>query len=354
MASSCLVGEKRRRETYLEVSTFRNPHPRAMFDMNVSTRKITVERLWDENFLRNVVKFEYLDRLKSWGWWNLMSLNREILSEGVRLFYFFGDEHERNDRGQGLESRYKNQFTIMVYGEKVVINGALINDSLDITHRQGPTSIPPRFSSTPNALHAAQVVFRNPYLTEFVSKPKDLDIHARILHLMITHTLNPRQGNHAVITKEDAFWMSHIMSGIPPNLSEFIAQKLVKGVEMCRNVEDNRGRGGLPYGELVSFLIEKIHGTIPISELQEPVRGMAMLDVAGLGMMDFVQNPQTGLLEKKREARAQNVDSNINDYLYERFTYLGERFDRMEERQERMEARQIGMKLCKLACEIGK
>lgn len=109
-----------------------------------------------------------------------------------------------------------------------------------------------------------------------------------------------------MIIKEDAFWMAHIMSGNPPNLGDFIAQKLVKGVELCRSVEDKRG--GLPFGKLVSYLIEKIHGTILISEIQEAARGMAMLDVAGFGMMDFLQNAQTGLWEKKGEARAQNED----------------------------------------------
>lgn len=266
MASLSRVGEKRRRETYFEVSNFLVSRPRASFDMLVSTRKICVEWMWDENFLRNIVKFEFLDNLKKWGWWKLLSLDNEIISEGVRILYHFGDDHQRNDRGQRLEARYKDQFTTMVYGERVVVNGDLINNFLGITERRGPKTIPTRSHSTPNALHAAQVIFRNPNLTEFVRKPKDLDIHARILHLMVSHTLNPRQGSHVVITKEVAFLMSHIMSDFPPNLGEFIAQKMVKEVEMCRSVEDNRG-GVLPFGKLVSALIEDIHGTILISEL---------------------------------------------------------------------------------------
>lgn len=80
----------------------------------------------------------------------------------------------------------------MVYGEKVVVNGGLINDLLEITHRSGPSTIPRKFNCTRDAIEAAQVIFRNPNLNEFVSKPKDLDIHVRILHLMVSHTLNHR------------------------------------------------------------------------------------------------------------------------------------------------------------------
>lgn len=307
MASSSRVGEKRRRETYLEVSKFSVSRPRALFDIHASTRKINVERWWDEIFLRNVVKFEYLNNLKRWGWWNLLSLDNEIMSEGVRLFYFFGDEHERNDRGQKLVTKCKGQFITKVYGQEVVVNGDLINDFLGITERRGPKTIPSRFHSTPGALTAAREIFKNQNLEAFVSKPKNLDIHARILHLMFTHTLNPRQGNHAVITKEDAFLMSHVMNGFPPNLGEFIAQKMVKRVEICRELDDNKG-GGLPFWKLVSSLIEYIHGTIPISEVREPARGMAPLDVAGLGVMDFIRDPQTGLWVRREEEEEVNVE----------------------------------------------
>lgn len=102
MASSSHVGEKRRRKTYLEVSTFRAPHTHMSFDMNVSTRKISVERLWDENFLRNIVKFEYLDQLKSWGWWKLLSLGREIISEELGCSTFLVMNMSGIIEGKGL------------------------------------------------------------------------------------------------------------------------------------------------------------------------------------------------------------------------------------------------------------
>lgn len=65
-----------------------------------------------------------------------------------------------------------------------------------------------------------------------------------------------------------------------------------------------------------------------------------MLDITGLGMMDFIRNPQTGLWERREERREeqgdQNEDFNLRGYLDERFTHLGERFDILEAQKDRI------------------
>lgn len=189
-----------------------------MFNSLANNRKIGIERIGDEIFLRNVVKFKYLEDLKTWGWWDLLSMERDVFPCAIRLFYFFGDDHEYNDNGKRLETKYKDQFTIMVFGEEVVVNGELIIDLLGIKHTSGPSKVPNDFNNTIKVVEACRVAYNNEGLDSFVNKVGDFNIHARILHLMISHTLNARQGIHAIVNKEYVFWMSQIMMGNPPNL----------------------------------------------------------------------------------------------------------------------------------------
>lgn len=227
------------------------------------------------------MKFEYLDNLIDWEWWPLLIMERDFLSTVVRLFCFFGDDNLYD--GKKKIRKVKDQFPIKVFGRDLLVNGEFVNELLGIDKVDGPKSIPHGF----NYVKACQVVYKNKNLTEFVGDVKKFDVHTRILHLIITHTLNPRQGGHAVVNREYIFWLCKITQGNPLNLGEFIVQRMVKGVGWCKSVNDYM----LPCGKFVSQLIEKVVGPFPRDELSEPGIGKAKIDKGDLKQMKFKYHP---------------------------------------------------------------
>lgn len=226
-----------------------------------------------------------------------MKLERDVFPCAVRLFYFFCDTNEYDDKGKKKGSKFKDHFSTQVFGEEVEVDDVLINELLGIKHVSGPKSVPHDFNNTSKLVEACQLVYNDRDLTGFVNKVGKFDVHTRILHLMISHTFNPRQGGHVVVNKEDIFWMSQIMKGNPPNLREFIAQRMVKGIGWCRSNDKYL----LPYGKFVSLMIEKINEVIPTDEERIPGIEMAKLGVAGLHLMKFKYDPVTFEYEKEEE-----------------------------------------------------
>lgn len=289
-----------KKETSLEVSIFnRSDYSRAKFDKFASNRKIVVERLWNEAFLRDEVKFAYLDDFIAWGWLDLMKMDRDILTDAVRLFYFFGDDNLYDAKKKKV-GKLKDEFSTKVFGRDVVLNGELVNDLLGIKRVDGPRVAPSNF----NYLEACKVVYKDANLRKVVLDVKKFDVDTRLLHLMLSHTINARQGGYADVNKDDIFWMYHIMIGNPPNLGELMVQRMVRGVGWCRSNDKYH----LPFGKFVSALIEKIVGTIPKDELREPGIGKAIIDAGALKQMKFKKIQESGMWYKPRREEEEEVE----------------------------------------------
>lgn len=202
MAESSRENLKRKKgKTLVEVSVFyRSNHSRAKFIERTSNREVGAERVWDYNFLKNNVKFSYLEKFEEWGWWPLLASSRDILTDVAKVFYFFGNETEYNDKGKKM-GLFKDSFVTKVFDVQIEITVKKINKMLGIKHVSRPKSIPHDF----NFVEACRVVYDDPRITEFVGKVRKLNVRNRILHLMFSHTLIPKKGGMRTFPRKKIF-----------------------------------------------------------------------------------------------------------------------------------------------------
>lgn len=91
--------------------------------------------------------------------------------------------------------------------------------------------------------------------------------------------------------------MYQVIIGTPPNLGEFIAQKMVKNVAYCRSAKNNFT---LPYGRMVNTIIESIVEVIPREELREVKEGTRKLNESDLKNMKFKLDSETEMWIRDR------------------------------------------------------
>lgn len=105
------------------------------FEQKIDKRNVLIERVWDEKFFRDELNFEFLKRLKDWGWWPLFSDNRSIYPHAVKAFYFFSD-NGCYVNGE-LKGPYTSKLTTRVLNKDIVVDGDKHNRILRITHVNG-------------------------------------------------------------------------------------------------------------------------------------------------------------------------------------------------------------------------
>lgn len=114
---------------------------------------------------------------------------------------------------------------------------------------EGPDGAAPNY----DCIEASRVITGNPYLTTRITDAKDLPPHLRILLVIISQNLNPRNGKHTTLTKRNIFWMYQILKKEPPNLSTVFLWTMKDAI--WKNEFENSCEG-LPYGKLVPKIIE--------------------------------------------------------------------------------------------------
>jgi len=171
----------------------------------------------------------------------------------------------------------------------------LINEILEIEAGEGDDTIPENF----NLVEASKVVFGDNRITAFVKKVNKLDMHARLLHLLICQVFNMRSGSFALISKDDMYLMYKIVQRDPPSLGTFIARRMVRAVKWSKKANNNLAH---PYGQLVSKIIQKLCN-VPSNEFVEHEPTLPIVNEAAFGRMNFVFNDRTNTWMKKEDMK---------------------------------------------------
>lgn len=188
----------------------------------------------------------------------------------LRHSSFFGDDNEYNDDGVKVGT-YKDHFSTKVLKKMIDVNSTMMNQFLGIRNTSGDTFIPRDF----NLVASCRLVYKNEKISTFVDKVNDFDVHTHIPHLMIVETLNPRVGSYANMKQDEMFWLSRIIENRPPNLGEFIVRRMIKAIGRYQKDKNNNG---LPFGRLVSHLIENNRCVIPRAEECDTLDILEMID----------------------------------------------------------------------------
>lgn len=113
--------------------------------------------------------------------------------------------------------------------------------TLDESHsRNNESSIPQKVDYGA----AFRLIYENGNLIGYYSKADDMNLHNRILHLIMCQVLNLRKGSYARATKEDIVWMARIIVDNPLDLREMVVKKMIEAVRYCQKDTNHHG---LPY-----------------------------------------------------------------------------------------------------------
>ncbi|GLU18226.1 hypothetical protein SLE2022_345370 [Rubroshorea leprosula] len=149
----------------------------------------------------------------------------------------------------GNDMDYK--FSTYVMGKNIEVNSRKITRIIGRIVGTAPFAEDKQF----NLVEAYRFVFQDRFLVCECFDTNRLPLHMRLLHLIITHIITPRSGQHSFITQEDLWLMYRIVTKNPPNLSNVI-------VEHTKSIMKKDDGAALPYGNLVIELLDLEIGDI--------------------------------------------------------------------------------------------
>ena len=258
------------------------------FNAACKYRNVITERLFDRKMLEEM-NFRFLSKLDEWGWWNLLSCEKEVWENAVRVFYFNGRSFTHNAVGEEVDGGENNDnIRSTVLGTEFSVDKDEINRLLGF-RMTGETNVPHDFSY----VAACRVIYGNDEIEEVKGPVKDLDAHTRILHLMVCQCLNLRKGGYTKVSKEDMYFMYKIIIGDPPNLGAFIIRRMNRAIGWSKN----ENTYSLPYGRIVSLLIGQ-ECSVPSYEATSKTVTLGIVDKASFHKMNFKWNERAKEWEK--------------------------------------------------------
>lgn len=244
-----------------------------------------IVRAFDEKFLRSV-KFMYLDRLKAWKWWNLIAMSENILVDVVRIFYFHGDAMVYNNDGIATDEKYDDHFRTHLLRDDFKVSENKVKHILGYgIHSGGESEMLVDF----DLVRACQVVYDNDQILVFNSDTNMMDLYNRILHLMVSQTIDPRGGNLTTVSQYEIWIMYRIIMDTPSNLCRLIMKKMLDAASWCK-LDLNKFR--LPYGKIVTKIcISKFD--FHEKEVVDTKKGMTPIKRVSMVVMGFKENKET-------------------------------------------------------------
>lgn len=271
------------------------------FDSDFQRRKVNPGRNFDFKFLAQI-GFPYLQDFESWGWMPMLSLKRKIYTYLVKVFYFNGVnksyDHEENNtdyNNNDVEQKLA-RFETYVLGTHMEMTRYVLQRAIGESIRGCD------YPDDYDVVGACRVIFRNPNLTQACFDTKDLSLHNRILHLIVTQSLNPRAGNFTRMSKEDVWWMHKIIIRDPPDLVGWMISHMQFAIKANKNETSTLG---LPYGQVISEVLDD--GGLGLELREEILEDALCQDFTkkSLKQMGYVFDQ-----ERKEWIKGRNVEKN--------------------------------------------
>ena len=104
------------RKDSIHVSRFNRNHTLADFTAACKFRAVIVERKFDATLLGSL-DFRFLNNLKAWNWWSLITICQDVFVNEVRMFYLFGDNKDYDVAGNEKKGEdFDAEFSTKVLG----------------------------------------------------------------------------------------------------------------------------------------------------------------------------------------------------------------------------------------------
>lgn len=100
-------------------------------------------------------------------------------------------------------------------------------------------------------VRSSQIVYRNDNIVDFVSDINQMDLDNRILHLIVSQEINPKDGNFTMVSQEEICIMCQVIEKKPPSLCGLIVKKMLDAVKWSKMSSNTNG---IPYGKLVLMM----------------------------------------------------------------------------------------------------
>lgn len=288
----------------IHVRRFSSPAKHLEFVSSMGSRKVLVEREFVMKVLRDV-RFEFLEKLEEWGWVQLLNMKGEVYPNLVKLFYFNGDCTHYNDDDESVYGRdHKGDFKTTVLGQTFVVDEALIRQNLEVAMKEeGARYIEDGF----NYENACAVIYNQPNMTWQESNINLMSFHVRLLHLVLGHSLLPKGGSYADLTKSDKFFLSKVLLKDPPNLPALMVRRMIQGVVHCKTASNKMA---LPYAILVSRIIKKKCGGLVNKQERIACERTAPFNLHSVGLMGYKLDKATHVVKKKPKKNQEPLDAN--------------------------------------------
>ncbi|KAK6919560.1 putative plant transposon protein domain [Dillenia turbinata] len=169
--------------------------------------------------------------------------NEFVYEKLVRVFYNNIQEID-GDKDEKVKIKARSNFCYYVRGDEIKITPKSFCQISDLP--RVPCFECEKFLSG-TQLENCQTLFSHLTMKTVNIRATDLGLHERILHLIVTCVIHPREGNYATITKEDCWLMACIMRKGNHGLHFLIPFFMVKAHKLEKQI--------LPYGAITSEIL---------------------------------------------------------------------------------------------------
>ncbi|GMI64043.1 hypothetical protein HRI_000073600 [Hibiscus trionum] len=207
--------------------SLKTPEMRARFSF-VKDFEVRRERAIDLDFLNSErFLFRYLDRLSEWNLIFFLSIPDIRYKQMVLLFYsnarFIHDETKTEIIG--IES--------FILGKKFVVNVALLESIFELKD---------------------EGLEDERHFGTFTGRALTLDVHDRVLHLMVSWFIRPSGGKYSHIRQTDHFWLECFRRGECPNVPKIIFAEIVNNIKLI----DTNELKSFTYGTILSYIFNDL------------------------------------------------------------------------------------------------
>ncbi|MBA0691223.1 hypothetical protein Goari_008862 [Gossypium aridum] len=243
------------------------------FKTSFATRNVHISRPIDLPFLRDELDFRHLPTLNEWGWLYCLQLTGPCHDNLVRVFYF-NAEFKYGDDGKTVTA-----ITSYVMGEKVTITPAILSQYLRIPLDGDPTFL----GSFPSTL-----ILKDDHAS-------DLELHDRILHLILTWTINPTN-KHAILRKTDYWFIHCFQTKHHLNLPVLMFLNMIEVVRWP--LSSNKT---LKYGTFLSFIFRQLKLKVSV----DPGRAInSFIDISSVHSCGYCKEDGKWVHKDKLQAAA--------------------------------------------------